>query len=487
MMDQLPVFFNVKNRPVIVVGGGIAAARKAESALQAGACVTVFAERLCAEFDALKTKERLVVLSRVPSIEDFDGCALAYCASEDMARNREALAAARAARVPCNVVDMPELCDFIMPSIVDRSPVVIAVSTAGMSPILGRMIKARLETLLPASYGRIAAFVGRYRKNVGNAIKDFQRRRHFWERILDGPVVDLVLAGHDAKAVAEFEAQLQAAAIGAERPQRGEVYLVGAGPGDPDLLTFKALRLMQRADVVLYDRLVGEGILNLVRRDADRIYVGKLPKEHTLEQHEISQLLLRLAQEGKRVLRLKGGDPFIFGRGGEEVELLSAAGIPIQVVPGITAAIGCAAYAGIPLTHRDHAQACVFVTGHTKDGQLTLDWETLIHPRQTVVVYMGLAHLDQLARTFIEKGAAPSLPVALIDNGTRPDQRVLTGTLSTIAEKAIKAGVTGPAIIIIGSVVRLHEKLDWYAPEEQARAGKSARPTRLPVPKSTAS
>jgi uroporphyrin-III C-methyltransferase/precorrin-2 dehydrogenase/sirohydrochlorin ferrochelatase len=356
-----------------------------------------------------------------------------------------------------------------MPSIVDRSPVVIAISTAGTSPILGRMIKARLETLLPAAYGRVAAFVGRYRKKVGERLKDFQRRRRFWERILEGPVVDLVLAGQQAEAVAEFDAQLDAAARGAEYRQQGEVYLVGAGPGDPDLLTFKALRLMQRADVVLYDRLVGEGILNLVRREAERIYVGKLPQEHILPQAEISQLLLRLAQEGKRVLRLKGGDPFVFGRGGEEIELLAEAGIPFQVVPGITAASGCAAYAGIPLTHRDHAQACIFVTGHTKDGRLDVDWHALLQPRQTVAVYMGLAHLAELTRAFIEKGAAPSLPVALIDNGTRPNQQVLTGTLATVAKKAAEAGVKGPAILIIGSVVRLRDRLDWFVPEEQTR------------------
>jgi uroporphyrin-III C-methyltransferase/precorrin-2 dehydrogenase/sirohydrochlorin ferrochelatase len=469
VMDQLPVFFNVKDRWVAVVGGGIAAARKAELALQAGARVKVFAEELSAEFDELKAQGRFVVVPCVTKAQDFDGCALVYCAADDIGRNRDARALAKMAGVPCNVVDMPELCDFTMPSIVDRSPVVIAVSTAGTSPILGRMIKARLETLLPASYGRVAAFVGRYRKKVGRTLKDFRQRRRFWERILDGPVVDLVLAGHHAEAVAEFDAQLEAEASGAEHRQQGEVYLVGAGPGDPDLLTFKALRLMQRADVVLYDRLVGDGILNLVRRDAERIYVGKLPQDHTLAQHEISRMLLRLAQEGKRVLRLKGGDPFIFGRGGEEIELLAEAGVPFQVVPGITAASGCAAYAGIPLTHRDHAQACVFVTGHTKDGQLDLDWTALLAPRQTVAVYMGLAQLAELTRSFVDKGAAPSLPVALIDNGTRPNQRVLTGTLSTIAQKAAEAGVNGPATIIIGSVVRLREKLDWYVPEEQAR------------------
>ncbi len=471
-MDQLPIFFNVKDRYVAVLGGGVAASRKAEMAMRAEARVKVFADRLCEDFRELKANEHFSHMPREPLVQDLEGCALLFCASEDVEQNRKVRALAETARVPSNVVDMPELCDFTMPSIVDRSPVVIAISTAGTSPILGRMIKARLETMLPAAYGQVGAFVGRYRKKVGGAIKDFRALRHFWERILEGPVVDLVLAGHDVEAVAEFDAQLEAAARGAEHRQQGEVYLVGAGPGDPDLLTFKALRLMQRADVVLYDRLIGDGILNLVRRDAERIYVGKQPQEHTVPQLEISRMLLRLAQEGKRVLRLKGGDPFMFGRGGEEIELLAAAGIPFQVVPGITAASGCSAYAGIPLTHRDHAQACVFVTGHTKDGQLDLDWQTLLQPRQTVAVYMGLAHLAELTRAFIEKGASPSLPVALIDNGTRPNQQVVTGTLDTLAEKVANAGVKGPAILIIGSVVRLREKLDWYVPEEQARGAK---------------
>ncbi len=468
-MDQLPVFFNVSDRLIAVYGGGVAAARKAEIAMSAGAKVKVFATKLCDEFAEFTQGSRVHLLASEPRAQDLDGCALLYCASDSAEQNRKVYAIAKEARVPCNVVDMPEFCDFTMPSIVDRSPIVIAISTAGTSPILGRMIKARLETLLPAAYGRMAAFVGRYRRKVGDKLKDFHQRRRFWERTLEGPVVDLVLAGHETEAVVEFDAQLEAAAKGTEYRQRGEVYLVGAGPGDPDLLTFKALRLMQRADVVLYDRLVGKGILNLVRRDAERIYVGKLPKEHTMPQPEISRLLLRLAQEGKRVLRLKGGDPFIFGRGGEEIELLAEAGIPFQVVPGITAASGCAAYAGIPLTHRDHAQTCIFVTGHSKDGRIDLDWELLLQPGQTVAVYMGLEHIADLARSFMAKGAAASLPVALIDNGTRPNQQVLTATLDTIADKAAKAAVKGPAILIIGSVVRLRDKLDWYVPDEQAQ------------------
>ena len=468
-MDQLPVFFNLQDRPVAVLGGGTAALRKAELAVRAGARVKVFAEQLCAEFHEAKMDGRFSHMPNEPSAQDLKDCTLLFCASEDVAQNRRVHAIAKTVGLPCNVVDMPDLCDFTMPSIVDRSPVVIAISTAGTSPILGRMIKAKLETLLPAAYGQVAAFVGRYRKKVASAVTDFRRRRHFWERLLDGPMVDLVLSGHEAEAVAELEAELAAAARGAQHKQKGEVYLVGAGPGNPDLLTFQALRLMQRADVVLYDRLVGEGILDLVRRDAERIYVGKLPQDHTVPQDEISQMLLRLAREGKRVLRLKGGDPFIFGRGGEEIELLAEAGIPFQVVPGITAASGCAAYAGIPLTHRDHAQACIFITGHTKDGRFALDWKLVLQPRQTVAVYMGLGHLAELTRAFIEQGAAPSLPAALVDNGTRRNQRVVIGTLDTVAEQAAKAGAMGPAILIVGSVVHLRQKLDWYVPEEQAR------------------
>ena len=468
-MDQLPVFFNLRDRRVAVLGGGHAASLKADLAIRAGAKVTVFAGELGAAFRASGMDGRFSHIPNEPSRHDLEDCTVLFCASENVEQNRRVHATAKEVGLPCNVVDMPELCDFTMPSIVDRSPVMIAISTAGTSPLLGRMIKARIETLLPAAYGQIAAFFGRYRKKVVGAVADFHQRRRFWERLLDGPVVDLVLAGHEAEAAAELEAELDAAARGAHHTPKGEVYLVGAGPGDPDLLTFKALRLMQRADVVLYDRLIGDGILNLVRRDAERIYVGKLPQDHAVPQDEISQLLLRLAREGKRVLRLKGGDPFVFGRGGEEIELLAEAGIPFQVVPGITAASGCAAYAGIPLTHRDHAQACTFVTGHTKDGHFAFDWSSLLQPRQTVAVYMGLGHLAELTRAFIAHGAAPSLPAALVDNGTRPNQRVVTGTLDTLAEKAAAAGVKGPAILIIGSVVRLRQKLDWYVPEEQAR------------------
>ena len=318
-MDQLPIFLNLEGKCVAVVGGGASAARKAAIAMRAGARVKVFAKQLCEEFRELETSGRFSHALHELRAQDIEECVLLFCASGNAERNHAARALAQAARVPCNVVDTSELCDFTMPSIVNRSPVIVAISTAGTSPLLGRIVKARLETMLPAAFGQIATFVGRHRERVATVLKDARQRRRFWERILEGPAADLTLAGRETQATAELDAHLDAAARGVERQQTGQVYLVGAGPGDPDLLTFRALRLMQRADVVLYDRLIGDGILNLVRRDAERIYVGKLPKKHTVPQEEISRLLLRLARQGKRVLRLKAGDPFVFGRGGEEI------------------------------------------------------------------------------------------------------------------------------------------------------------------------
>lgn len=461
-MDHLPIYFDVKDRKVIVTGGATLAARRVELALRAGARVTVFAERLEDDFRDLAENERLTHVAGEVTAADLVDCVLAYGATEDEARDQLLHDLAKQARVPVNVADTVKFCDFIMPAIMDRSPLVISISSGGAAPILVRILKARLETIFPAAYGQLAGFAGAFRSTVMKRLKDGVRRRRFWEEILDGPVADMFLAGDKSGAQAEMERTLDDAVDQARHAPAGEVYLVGAGPGDPDLLTFRALRLMQRADVVVHDRLIGDRILNLVRRDAERIYVGKQPQDHTLSQEEISQLLVRLASEGKRVLRLKGGDPFIFGRGGEEIELLASEGIPFQVVPGITAASGCAAYAGIPLTHRDHAQACIFVTGHGKDGKLDLDWATLLQPRQTVAVYMGLSQIGALTEEFIARGADPDLPAAVIDNGTREGQRIVTGTLGTLREKSAAASLGGPALIVIGTVVTLREKLAWF-------------------------
>ncbi|KAB2916632.1 MAG: uroporphyrinogen-III C-methyltransferase [Hyphomicrobiaceae bacterium] len=463
-MEQLPISLDLKGKKVVVTGGGAAAARKTELALRAGARVLVVAQHLGEEFHELSHHPCLTFRAGSPAPEDFAGAVVAFAASTDHAEDALSRDMARANGALVNVPDRPELCDFSMPSIVDRSPLLIAISSAGTSPLLTRIIKERLESTIPAAYGTLARFLGSIREQVAERIRDNRSRRHFLEKIVDGPVADLVLAGDEARAWKQLEAEIDAHGRASGVSPVGEVYLVGGGPGDPDLLTFRALRLLQRADVVVYDRLIGSPILDLVRRDAERIYVGKMKNKHELPQEEISRLLVKLAREGKRVLRLKGGDPFIFGRGGEEIEMLAGEGIPFQVVPGITAASGCASYAGIPLTHRDHAQSCVFVTGHAKNGRLDLDWASLLQPRQTVAVYMGLAMLPELTRDFIAHGADPNTPVAIVDSGTRPNQQVVTGTIGTIADLAAAAGLTGPSMIFIGTVVRLRDKLGWFKP-----------------------
>jgi uroporphyrin-III C-methyltransferase/precorrin-2 dehydrogenase/sirohydrochlorin ferrochelatase len=459
-MDYLPLFLDVRGRQVLVDGGGTAAARRVERALSAGARVLALDPAPEDELARLAeaAPEGLAFERRLPTRDDVAASTVVYGASEDEARDDRLFRWSRELRVLCNIADVPEKCDFITPSIVDRSPVVVAISTGGAAPIIARALRARIETMLPPVYGRLTGFFGGLRDRVAGAIENGRERRHFWERAIEGPAGDLFVAGDEAAALARFEQDLDRFRAG-DRTTMGEVYLVGAGPGDPDLLTFRALRLMQRADVVLYDRLVGEEILALVRRDAERIYVGKLPQSHTMEQSDISALMARLAREGNRVLRLKGGDPFIFGRGGEEIEELAAQGVPFRVVPGITASAGCAAYAGIPLTHRDHAQSCLFVTAHGRDGLLDLDWEVMIRPAQTVAVYMGLRHLPQLVEGFARHGADMQTEVAVIEKGTRPDQRVITGTLGDIAARAAAEALQSPSMIIIGSVVRLRRTL----------------------------
>ncbi|HAZ78287.1 MAG TPA: uroporphyrinogen-III C-methyltransferase, partial [Enterobacteriaceae bacterium] len=370
--------------------------------------------------------------------------------------NAQVSADARARCVPVNVVDAPALCTVIFPAIVDRSPLVVAVSSGGDAPVLARLIRAKLETWIPSTYGELAGLAARFRQKVKALYPDVTQRRAFWEEVFQGPIADRQLAGQGAEA----ERMLQAKVDGAPPHAPGEVYLVGAGPGDPDLLTFRALRLMQQADVVLYDRLVAPAILDLCRRDAERVYVGKRRAEHALPQEQINQQLVALAQQGKRVLRLKGGDPFIFGRGGEEIEELAAHGIPFQVVPGITAASGCAAYAGIPLTHRDYAQSVRLITGHLKTGG-ELDWENLAAEKQTLVFYMGLNQAATIQQKLIEHGMQADMPVALVENGTAVQQRVVSGVLSELGTLAQQ--VESPALIIVGRVVALRDKLNWFS------------------------
>ena len=472
-MDFLPIFFDVKDQRCLLVGGGEVAARKAALLRQAGARVTVVAPALCNALAELAAGGAITYHNRRFQIRDVEEHVLAIAATDDAEANREVSSAARKRGIPVNVVDCPELCSFITPSIIDRAPLVVAVSTGGSSPVLARQLRARLETLIPAAYGRLALLVEEFREAVKRRLPSTGERRRFWESILQGPIPEMVFAGQEAQARAALSAAVERQAT-TRRPAVGEVYLVGGGPGDPDLLTFRALRLMQQADVVVYDRLVAPAVLDLVRRDAERIYAGKERANHALPQEQINDLLVRLAKEGKRVLRLKGGDPFIFGRGGEEIETLTGEGIPFQVVPGITAASGCASYSGIPLTHRDYAQSCVFVTGHLQDGTMDLNWDMLAQPRQTVVFYMGLQGIDILCRELVAHGVSPEMPAALVEQGTTRNQRVFTGTLRTLPRLVHDAHVRAPTLIIVGEVVQLHEKLAWFEPGRDAQGGAAA-------------
>jgi len=459
-MNYLPIFLDLRDQPCLVVGGGAVAARKTALLLRAGARVSVRAPTLVSAFDEWLQAGRLSHRSGAFVEADLEMQALVIAATDDAVVNAAVAAAARTRRLPVNVVDQPGLCSFIFPSIVDRDPLIVAVSSGGASPVLARLLRARLESLIPAGYGRLATLAASFRKRVKARFEPAARRR-FWERVLQGPIAELVLAGRDRQACAALEDALADTRLAFTG---GEVSLIGAGPGDPDLLTFRALRLMQQADVVVYDRLVSPPILDLVRREAERIYAGKARAQHTLPQEDINALLVRLAKAGKRVVRLKGGDPFIFGRGGEEIDSLAAEGIPFQVVPGITAAAGCAAYAGIPLTHRDFAQSVVFVTGHLQNGSMALNWAVLAQPRQTLVFYMGLVGIDVLCRELAAHGLPAATPAALVQQGTTPQQRVLTGTLATLAGIVQHNAVKAPTLIIIGEVVSLRARLKWFDP-----------------------
>ena len=457
-MDYLPIFLNIKGKNCLVVGGGEISFRKASVLAQAGAVVKVVSPTLCKSFEALPATGYFA--ERFQS-SHLDNIYLVIAATDDAAVNEQVSREAKQRNIPVNVVDNPELCSFIMPAILDRSPLLVAFSTGGASPVLARLMRGRLEALIPQSYGRLAAFAERFRDVVKQRITEPAQRRIFWEDVLDGAVAEKVFAGDEQAAEAMLLAQL-----GQPQAQAsGEVYLVGAGPGDPDLLTFKALRLMQKADVVLYDNLVSKPVLEMTRRDAERVFVGKMRGDHTLPQEGINDLLVRLAKKGKRVLRLKGGDPFIFGRGGEEIETLAEHKISFQVVPGITAASGVSAYAGIPLTHRDHAQSCVFVTGHLKDGSMNLDWSALARPKQTIVVYMGLHGLEILCSELVAHGLPGSTPAAIVQQGTTQNQRVVCGTLATLPKIAEAEKLQAPTLIIVGGVVTLREKLSWFKPE----------------------
>ncbi|MGY3944403.1 siroheme synthase CysG [Aeromonas tecta] len=455
-MDYLPIFCRLDNKPVLLVGGGDVAERKARLLLDAGARLTVVAPQLDPELAALASNGTIDWLAAEFEPKQLVGKWLVVAATDRREVNALVYQSANQAGIFANVVDDPKRSSFIMPSIIDRSPLMVAISSGGKAPVLARLLREKLEALLPQHLGAVAAFAGSLRDRVKARFASMGERRQFWERLLGADRLGQALARGD-KAAAN---QLADGLFADDAATKGEVILVGAGPGDPGLLTLHALRQMQQADVVVYDRLVSDEVMALVRRDAKRIFVGKQAGNHCVPQEGINQLLLDEAQKGQRVVRLKGGDPFIFGRGGEELETLVGSGVGFQVVPGITAASGCAAYAGIPLTHRDHAQSVRFVTAHGKGGTQDLDWPLLARDKQTLVFYMGLSSCATIREQLMAHGKEGDTPVALIERGTQPCQRVIRGTLDHLPELAI--GVESPALIMVGSVVTLADQLAWF-------------------------
>ncbi len=457
-MSQLALFADVSARRCLVVGAGPVASRKIEALLHAQAQVVVVAPDAISTVQEHAAAGHLEYHARAFEEQDLDDAFLVVVASDDAALNDRIAQTARAKGLLVNAAHNAAAGDVLLPSVIRRDPLQVAISTGGASPVLGRLLRDQLESSIPHAFGRLASLVERFRRPVRARFTERRLRRRFWEAALTGPIAEQVLDGRETEAQALLERELEQGNV----PDRGEVYLVGAGPGDPDLLTFRALRLIRQADVVVYDRLVSEPIMALLRQDVEKIYAGKERSRHTIEQESINALLVRLAREGKRVLRLKGGDPLVFGRGGEEIATLMEEGVAFQIVPGITAANGCASYAGIPLTHRDHAQACIFVTGHLKDGSVNLNWEMLAHPHQTLVFYMGLAGCAEICRQLVKHGLAAETPAALITRGTTPQQRVLTGTLADLPQLVKEQDVVPPTLIIVGDVVQLREQLRWY-------------------------
>ena len=446
-MDYLPVFLRLAGEAALVVGGGHVAARKVEWLLKAGARVTVVAPRLAPPLARRVARGELTHVSEAFDPARLADAAAIIAATDDRALNERVSRTARARGIPVNVVDSPELSSFICPAIIDRAPIVVAVSSAGESPVLARRVRAQIEALLPARLGALARFLGARRAAVKRALAPGARRA-FWERLIDGPAAGEVLDGDERAAERSFARELRNSG-GAP----GEVYLIGAGPGDPDLLTLRALQLLQQADVILYDRLVPETILERARRDAERVFVGKETGDQT-QQSRINELLVSLARAGKRVARLKGGDGYVFGRGGEEVAVLARAGLPYRVVPGITAALGAAAAADIPLTHRRLAHSVTLVSGHAA-AEDSLDWRALARPHQTVVFYMAVAQLPRIVARLRAAGAAGDLPAAIVERATLPTQRVLRSPLASLAALAAREQVEAPALLIVGEVTAL--------------------------------
>ncbi|MGY5392385.1 siroheme synthase CysG [Acinetobacter sp. NigerLNRRAM0016] len=456
-MEIFPISLKLQQQLCLIVGGGRIAYRKAVLLAKAGAVLHVIAPEIEADLLALvKQTQGQYFAEAFQTPLNLRDYRLVIAATNDRAVNQQVFEVCEAEKVLVNSVDDPPHCRFMVPAIIDRSPLILSVASNGTSPVLSRQIRTQLETLIPHGMGKLAEFSGKWRAKVKEKIANPDQRRIFWEDLYASPLKEQVFNGNEDAADQLIEQALQE-----WKTPQGEVYLVGAGPGDPELLTLKALRLMQQADVVIYDRLVSQPIMDLCRRDAEKIYVGKARSNHAVPQEGINALLVKYASQGKRVCRLKGGDPFIFGRGGEEIQELFDAGITFQVVPGITAASGCSAYAGIPLTHRDYAQSVRFLTGHLKEGSPDLPWNELVYENQTLVLYMGLVGLENTCQQLIAHGQRPNMPVALISKGTTPEQKVVVGTLADIASKVSEHHIQAPTLTIIGEVVGLREQLQW--------------------------
>ena len=459
-MKFFPLFHRIENKRVLIVGGGHVALRRARVLVSAGAVIDVIAPEIIEELVALVEQSDGECL-----LACFDGAKIAghYLCVIAAANNRGVNATvarfASESRTPVNVADDPEACDFIFPSVIDRESLTVAISSQGNSPVLSRLLKQQLDAFLPSAFSELSKLVGQYREQINATVSNDKTRKRFWEQVLQGSIADAVFSGDSQRA----DKLLNEALLSPETFNlKGEVYLIGAGPGAADLLTLRALRLLQQAEVVLYDRLVSEDIMSLIRPEVELVYVGKRRDNHSVPQGGINQLLVDYAKQGKRVARLKGGDPFIFGRGGEELETLVEQGVSFQVVPGITAANGCSAYAGIPLTHRDYAQSVQFVTGQLKNGSIDLNWKELIAPGKTLVFYMGLKSLPVISQSLIDHGMSASMPVALVEKGTTKDQRVLVSTLNEIPQLLEQEDVASPSLFIVGEVVTLANTLSWY-------------------------
>ncbi|MEQ5320716.1 siroheme synthase CysG [Providencia rettgeri] len=465
-MDYLPLFVDVRTRKVVLIGGGVVAARKAELLIKAQADLVVISPTLCTQLQAEHQQNKFVWLAEDYQSIHLDDAFLVIAATDDALLNETVFYDANERKIFVNVVDDQPLCSFIVPSIIDRSPVIVAISSGGTAPVLARLLREKLETMLPTSLGKMAEIAGRWRHKVKETLTNMRERKRFWEKSFSGRFASLVEKGQFSEAEQQLERQLY------EPDNHGELILVGAGPGDAGLLTLKGLRVLQSAEVVLYDHLVSEEILELVRRDADKICVGKRAGNHSVSQEETNALIVKFAQQGKKVVRLKGGDPFVFGRGGEELQVAAQAGIPFQVVPGVTAAIGAAAYAGVPLTHREHSQSITFITGHCRENGMELDWQALARGNQTLAIYMGTVKAAKISEQLIQFGRAENTPVAVIGCGTRREQKVVTGKLDELEVLAQQA--SAPALIVVGEVAALHQQLAWFGSQTEDIRWRSA-------------